>query len=122
MAWNDARQKIVREDALGSLVISVNSEGDALMQKREVRGLLTFFQILRGQVKQGTEQRLVMGSRLARRLKHLVISRVELIMQERWRKRGWRRCLLDSQHARSGASVLHSKEFRCWAANRPIEI
>jgi len=37
---NDAGQKVVGEDALGAFGIAVDGEGDALMQEREVGGLL----------------------------------------------------------------------------------
>ena len=39
-AGDDARQQVVREDAFGALVAAVDREGDALVQKRDVGGLL----------------------------------------------------------------------------------
>ena len=46
--WNDPRQQIVGEYALGALFVAIDPEGDALMQEREVGRLLALAKFLGG--------------------------------------------------------------------------
>src|SRR5438876_7326321 len=91
IAGNDAWQKIVGENALSSLLVSVNGERNSLVQKRQVRGLLALSQVFRRQFQQCAEKRLIMSARNARRAEHFVVGIVELIVQKRRRKWGRRR-------------------------------
>src|SRR5690242_5334871 len=81
---NDPRQKIVGKDTLGALFISVYGKRNPLMQKREVRGLLTLAQLVGGQLQQALEQRTVVITRRPRRSEHLIIGRIKLVIAKRW--------------------------------------
>ena len=107
-ARNDARQQIVGENPLSSLLVAVNREGDALVQKRQVCGLLAFLQLFGGKFQKRTKQCLIVRAWHARGGEHLIVSFVELVIQKWRRERGWRGDRLDSQRARSGASLMHS--------------
>ena len=44
--WNDAWEKVVREDALRAFGVAINREGNALMQERKFGGLLALAKFL----------------------------------------------------------------------------
>ncbi len=71
-AGDDARQQVMREDALGALVAAVNGEGDALVQKRHVGGLFLAAHFFGGQAQQQFVQRAIVLARLALRVEHLI--------------------------------------------------
>ena len=56
-AGDDARQQVVGKDALGAFFAAVDGEGDALIQKREVGGLLAAADFLGGQRGKSFQQR-----------------------------------------------------------------
>jgi hypothetical protein len=58
---DQARQKIVREDALGAFVAAVDGEGDALGEEREVGRLLAALQLFSGQAGEGFRQGAIVG-------------------------------------------------------------
>ncbi len=90
-AGDDARQQIVREDAFGALAASVDGEGDALIQKCQISRLLALPQSVGGKFEQALVKSFVRGARLVNRLKHLIISRIELVVVKEFRE-GSRRC------------------------------
>ena len=81
---NDARQQVVGKDALRAFVVAVHRKGDALMQKREVGRLLALAHFLGRQLQQRLEKRLIVRTRHSRRLEHLVVGAVELVIPK-WR-------------------------------------
>src|SRR5205809_1259672 len=74
IAGNDSRQKIVGENALSSLLVSVNGERNSLVKKRQVRRLLAFSQFFRRQFQQRTEEGLIMRARNTRRGEHFIVG------------------------------------------------
>ncbi len=75
---NDSREQIVGENSLCALVISINRERNSLVQKREVRRLLTFAQLFRRKFQQSLEQSLVVIARRAWRGEHLIVKRSQI--------------------------------------------
>ena len=63
-AGDDAREQVVRKDALGALVAAVDGEGDALVEEGEVRLLLAALQLLGRRASAALEQRAVVAARL----------------------------------------------------------
>src|SRR5947207_2155427 len=123
IAGNDSRQKIVGENALSSLLTSINGERDSLVKKRQVRRLLAFSQVFGRQFEQRAEERLIMRARNARRSEHFVVGVVVLVVQKRGRKWGRRRQPLESQNPRFGrASLRHFRSLGAAGRRRPIEI
>ncbi len=107
---DDPREQIVRKNALGAFVVSIDSKGDALMQEREIGGLLALAQFFGWEFQQTLEQRLIVRPRHPRGRKHFIVGCVELIVAERRAEKGeWqlrRRNPVDSS-ACSGANGLH---------------
>ena len=60
---NDARQQVVGKHALGALVVAIDGEGDALMQKRQIGGLLALAQFLGRKLQQCLKQSLIVLAR-----------------------------------------------------------
>ena len=79
---NQPRQQVIGKDALRALVAPVDGEGNALVQKRQVRRLLAPLQLLLGQPRQGLGQRPVLRAHLPVPLAHLVECLVERIVSE----------------------------------------
>ncbi len=82
-AGDDARQQIVREDALGAFVAAVNGERDALVQKRHVGGLLLAPHLFSRQAEQQLIQRAIVLARLALGVEHFVEGAVQVVACER---------------------------------------
>ena len=106
---NDARQQIVGEYTLGAFVVAVDREGDALVQEREVGGLLALAQFLRREFEQGLEQSLIVRPRRTRRREHLIVGRVKLVISKRRTKQRERLRRVHPAHksASSGTARLH---------------
>ena len=107
---DDARQKIVGEDALSSLVVAVNSKSDALMEKRQVSGLLAFAEFFRRKFQQTLEQGFIVSPRRTRGGEHLIVGRIELVVSKRRTKQTERRVgWVHPAHksASSGTARLH---------------
>ena len=79
---NDSRQQVVGKDALRALVVAVHRKCDSLMQEREVGCLLALTHFLGRQLQQRLEKCLIVRTRHAGSLEHLVIGCVELIIPE----------------------------------------
>ena len=71
---DDARQKIVGEDALGAFLVAVNAEGDPLIQKRHVGEVLPPANLVGGQGSERIEDLGVVLAHAAFRDKHLVVG------------------------------------------------
>ena len=82
---HDARQQIVREDALGRLVAAVDREGDALVEEGQVRLLLAAQQLLGRQLQQLLVQLAVVTARLRLAVEHLVEGLREAVAGEQIR-------------------------------------
>ena len=122
---NDPRQKIIRKDALRSLFIPIDSECDALMQKRQVRRLLALAHFLGRQSQKGLKKRLIMRTRKAWSLEHLIVGGVKLIIPKGRTEQ--RACRLLHGHGSqdpscSSTTMLHSEDFRRRSSPSPIEI
>ena len=85
---DDARQQIVREDALGAFVAAVDGEGDALVEEGQVRLLLAPQQFLGRQPGQLLVQLPVRTARLRLAVEHLVEGVGQRVAGEQVR-RGW---------------------------------
>ena len=59
LVGNDPRQQIVRKDPLRALVVAVDRERDALVQKRQVGRLLALAQFLGRKLQQRLKQSLI---------------------------------------------------------------
>jgi hypothetical protein len=79
---DQARQKIVREDALGAFVAAVDGEGDALGEEREVGRLLAALQLFSGQAGEGFRQGAIVGADFTAAFAHLVEGPVERVIAE----------------------------------------
>ena len=86
-AGDDARQQVVREDALGAFVAAVNGEGDALVQKRHIGGLFLAPHFFGRQPEQQLIQRAIVLARMALGIEHFVESAVEIRSLKTDRKR-----------------------------------
>src|SRR6185295_12713304 len=62
-AGNDARKQVMREDPLSALFAAIDSEGDALMEERQIGRLLAVAQLIGGQTKKLIVECLVMRVR-----------------------------------------------------------
>ncbi len=69
---DQARQQIVREDALGAFFAAVDGEGDALGEEGEIGRLLAALQLAGGQGGKGLGQGAIVRPQLAAGLAHLV--------------------------------------------------
>ena len=76
---DDARQQVVGEDAFGAARVAVDGEGDALVQKGEVGGLLARFQLGGRQFEKPPVEQFVLRPGEAVRCEHLVVGVVQLI-------------------------------------------
>ena len=56
----DARHQVIGEDALGAMLLTIDGEGDALVQERKIGGLLPIAQLIIGQFGQPGIERVVM--------------------------------------------------------------
>ena len=79
----DAREQVVREDALRAVLLTVDREGDALVQECEVCRRLPLPELGRIDLGEPLEQRRVLRAGLARPVEHLVIRPVEHVTAER---------------------------------------
>ncbi len=79
-AGDDARQKIVGEDAFGALFAAVHGERNALMQKGDIGGLLPAAHLFHRQAEQHFVQRAVMRARYTFRFEHFVIRAIEPVV------------------------------------------
>ncbi len=82
-AGDDARQQVVREDALGAFVAAIDGERDALMQKRHVGGLLLAAHFFGRQAQQQLIQRPIVFARVAPGVEHFIERAVEIVACER---------------------------------------
>ena len=71
------------KDAFGAVLLSVDGERDALVQKRQIRGGLPLFQLEGVERQQALEQGGVLRPRQALRVEHLVVRVVEMVGPER---------------------------------------
>jgi hypothetical protein len=69
---HDARQQVVRKDALGGFVPAVDRERDSLVEEREIRLLLAAKQLLRAQLEQLLVQLAIRAAGLRLAVEHLI--------------------------------------------------
>ena len=79
---DDAWQQVKGKDALRALGVAVDSEGDALKEKRFVGRTLTLLQLLRRQFEQCLIEQLILWTRVALAIKHFVKGSVKLIIDK----------------------------------------
>jgi hypothetical protein len=66
--------QVVGKDALGAARVAVDGEGDALVQKGDVGGLLAHGQFRRRQFQQSLIERIILRARASVWLEHLIIG------------------------------------------------
>ena len=75
----NARHDVVGENFFGGILVTVNSEGHALVQKREIGGSPTVLEFVRAQLVEELLQGSVVWSRLPGGIEHLVVSGIRNI-------------------------------------------
>ncbi len=121
---DDPWKKVIGKDALGSLLVAVNRESDALMQEGQVGGHLALAQLFRRKFEQRLKKILVMRPRHTWRLEHLIVGGIELIIPEWGSKQrlGRLRHSHPSEHtAASRMTMRHPKNSRPHVRSSPIE-
>jgi len=83
---DNARKKVVGEDAFGAFLAAVNGEGDAFVQESEVGGLLAAAQLFRRKIEQGLMKSAIVLSGDAGRGEHFVVSVIHAVVYKGWRK------------------------------------
>ena len=98
-AGDDARQQIVRKDALGAAAVAVDREGDALVEEGAIGDLLAALQFGGRQRPELLEERRVVGARLPGRAEHLVVGASQGVVVEQRRLRNGHSAGLGGRHA-----------------------
>jgi hypothetical protein len=80
---NHPRNKIIRKDALGTVIASIDREGDSLVEKCEIRHLLPLAELRGRKFEQTLMEWLVLCARGILPLEHLIVGSVELVVGER---------------------------------------
>src|SRR6059058_3086945 len=78
--WDNAWDKVKRENALNSLLLPIDGERDALVQERNIRCPAPLVKCAGIQCGQVIQQHLVMRTRNAGRCKHLVEEAANVIL------------------------------------------
>ena len=77
---DDAREQVVRENALGALIAAVDGEGDALVQEGKVGGLLLSLEFFARQAAEVVHEWAIVAVQVAVSGEHLVVGVVELVV------------------------------------------
>ena len=101
----DARQRIVGEDALGALLAAVDGEGDSLMQEGKIGDLLAAAQLARLQAQNAAIQPVIVRTHHPVRGDHLVVCGVQLVFVKGSRQ------YLPAGYSRHAAFLLGSHRF-----------
>lgn len=103
---------IVGENARGPFRVALNSEGNSLMQKRQVGRLLAFAQFFGRKIKQGLKWSSIVRMRHVWGLEHFVVGGDKLIIPERRPRQGvgglWH-CHPTLDAACSDTAMLHAR-------------
>src|SRR3982074_1818230 len=71
---DDARQQVMRKDALGTFIPAVDGERNSLVKEGEVGLLLTLAKLVGGNAQKSLKQLLIVRPRLRVRAEHLVVG------------------------------------------------
>ena len=81
-AGNDAGQKVVREDALGAFLFTVDGEGNSLIEEDEIALLLGAAELFRWRFLQHLKEGCVLRTHGTGRIEHLVVGAIQLVFVE----------------------------------------